>query len=282
MKLFDLVGVSRARRWIRTRWRKGLRVLLEGAAVLGALLVFASAGIFLVERATATWFWRGGEYDKLTSLRAGFDLRYFEDQLGPPFTSRLSGGYRESGFKGRGYWVQAVSRHGTVELYAVTSCDKSFHPTFTIAGTDIEIELNRDHLADVLPEANLAFDYSIGASAPSLFYDALYGGTSSFYKTTLWGLSSLCGFPESLPVPELGRINSGYTSRLGHAGDKFRRQASVNTFAESAPNVRGKQPSNFGIGLGDSYRRGEPVVGLYRFGDFYIGPDRVLLQGENG
>lgn len=110
MKLFDLVGVSRARRWIRTRWRKGLRVLLEGAAVLGALLVFASAGIFIVERATATWFWRGGEYDKLTSLRAGFDLRYFEDQLGPPFTSRVSGGYRESGFKGRDYRVQAISR----------------------------------------------------------------------------------------------------------------------------------------------------------------------------
>ena len=257
-------------------------MLLEGAALLGAILVFVSAGIFIVERATATWFWRGGEYDKLTSLRAGFDLRYFEDQLGPPFTSRVSGGYRESGFKGRGYWVQAVSRHGTVELYAVTSCDESFHPTFTVAGSDVEIELNRDHFADVLPEGDPAFDYSIGASAPSLFYDAIYGGTGGFYKTTLWGLSSLCGFPKGLDVPNLGRNHSGYTSRLDHEGDEFQRRAVVNTFAESAPAVAGTQPSNFGIGLGDSHRRGEPVVGLYKFGDFYIGPDRVLLQGENG
>jgi len=241
--------------------------------------VFVSAGIFIVERVTATWFWRGGEYDKLTALRAGFDLRYFEDRLGPPFASRTSNGYRENGFTGRNYWVQTVSRRGTVELYAVTSCDQSFHPTFTIAGTNIEIELNRDHLADVLPEGDPAFDYSIGASAPSLFYDAIYGGTGSFYKTTLWGLSSLCGFPKGLSMPNLGRKQSGFTSALDHKGDEFQSQAVVNTFAETAPAIAGNQPSNFGIGLGNSYRRGEPIISLYKFGDFYIGPDRVLIQG---
>jgi len=276
MKLSDLVGISRARRWIRTRWRKGLRVLLEGAAVLGALLVFASAGIFILERATATWFWRGGEYDKLTSLRAGFDLRYFEDQLGPPFTSRVSGGYRESGFKGRDYWVQTISRDGIVQLYAVTSCDRSFHPTFTLAGTNVEIELNRDHFTDVIPGADLPFDYSIGVTAPSLFYEAAYGGMSSFYKTTLWGVSSLCGPPDHLG--DLGRIHSGDTSELDQGGQAFRRLEVVNTFAESAPGVGGPPPSRFGINSG---QRGKSVVQLYRFGDFYIGPDQVLLQGEN-
>lgn len=282
MKLPNLSGVPRARRWIRAHWRKGLRGLLEGSAVLGAVLVFIGAGIFVIERATATWFWRGGEYDKLTSLRAGFDLRYFEDQLGPPFASRTSNGYRENGFRGRDYWVQTISRSGTVQLYAVTSCDKSFHPTFTVAGTDIEVELNRDHFADLLPGTEIAFDYSIGASAPSLFYEAIYGGADGFYKTTLWGLSSLCGLPpEDLDVPELGRINSGYTSRLGSRWMEFRRHAVINTFAESAPAVDGAQPSNFGIGIGNSYRRGGSAVELYQFGSFYIGPDRVMLQGEN-
>lgn len=248
--------------------------------MLGAVLVFVGAGIFVVERATATWFWRGAEYDKLSSLRAGFDLRYFEDRLGLPFASRTSQGYLENGFKGRDYWVQTISRHGTVELYAVTTCDRDFHPTFTIAGSDLEIELNRDHLADVLPNADIAYDYSIGASAPSLFYEAIYGGTGGFYKTSLWGLSSLCGFPEGLNTPNVGRDHSGYTSQLDAEGEAFRESAPINTFAETAPAVGDSQPSHFGIEPPGT-PIGRAVINLYRFGNFYIGPDRVLLQGEN-
>jgi len=265
---------------VRLRWRKGLRVLLEGAAILGAILVFVSAGIFVVERATATWFWRGGEYDKLSSLRAGFDLRYFEDRLGLPFASRTNRGLVENGFKGHGYWVQTISRHGTVELYAVTSCDKSFHPTFTVAGSDIKVELNRDHLADVAIGSAVAYDYSIGASAPSLLYEAIYGGTYGFYKTSLWGLSSLCGLQPNLDVPNVGRTHSGFASELGQEGQNFRNAAVINTFAETAPAVGRNQPRDFGIEP-PAPPGEESVVNLYRFGDFYIGPDRVLLQGEN-
>lgn len=267
---------ARRRHWIRARWRRWLRLFLEAATVLGALLVFIGAGIFVVDRAKDAWFWRAGEYDKLTSLRAGFNLRYFEDRLGPPFASRFSGHYREDGFRGRDYWVQTVSSHGIVQLYAVTSCDKSFHPAFTLAGTDVEVELNRDHFTDVIPGADVAYDYSIGASAPSLFYEAAYGGTSSFYKTTLWGISSLCKFPQELDVPEVGR---GFTSALGRDGREFRRRAVVNTFAETAPATDRTQPSDFGIGF--SYHHGEPVVRLRSYGDFPVGPDRVLLQGED-
>ena len=247
--------------------------------MIGAVLVFVSAAIFVVERATATWFWRSAEYDKISSLRAGFDLRYFEDRLGLPFASRTSGGYVENGFKGRNYWVQTISRHGTVELYAVTTCDKSFHPTFTIAGSGIEVELNRDHLADVLPKAQIAYDYSIGASAPSLLYEAIYGGTSGFYKTSLWGLSSLCEFQKGLDIPDLTQSHSGFTSELGREGETFREEAVINTFAETAPAVGKAQPSNFGIEPPESPAEAS-VINLYHFGDFYIGPDRVLLQGE--
>lgn len=132
-----------------------------------------------------------------------------------------------------------------------------------------------------MPGGDAYFDYAIGATASTLLYEATYGGMSTFYKTTLWGLSSLCGFPKGLGVPNLGHKYSVNTSELGPEGDEFRRQAVVNTFAESAPDVVRMQSSNLGIGIGDSYRGREPVVSLSRFGDFYIGPDRVLLQEEN-
>lgn len=280
MQLRDFLSAPRARRWIRDRGPRALRVLVEGAAVLGAVLVFVSAGIFVIDRISATWFWRGAEYDKLTSLRAGFDLRYFEDRLGLPFASRTRNGYRENGFKGRGFWVQTISHNGRVELFAVTACDRSFHPKFTLAGTDVGVELNRDHLADIIPGASVAFDYSIGASAPTLLNEGIYGGRSSFYKTTIWGLSSLCGVPDGLDIPSFGSNVSGETSSLSPGVKKFRRRATVNTFAETAPAVDGSQPSNFGIEPGGRMNGGSAVQ-LYRFGDFYIGPDWVLLQGEN-
>src|SRR5665811_1171449 len=269
MRLRDFLSAPRARHWIRDRGPRALRILVEGAAVLGAVLVFVSAGIFVIDRVSAAWFWRSAEYDKLTSLRAGFDLRYFEDRLGLPFASRTRHGYRENGFKGRGFWVQTISRNGRVELYAVTACDRSFHPTFTLAGTDTGIELNRDRLADIIPGAHVAFDYSIGASAPTLLYEGIYGGRPGFYKTTAWGISSLCGVPEGLDIPSFGSNVSGDTSSLSRNVKEFRRRAAVNTFAESAPAVDGSQPSNFGIEPGGTRKNGKPTVQLYQFGDFY-------------
>jgi hypothetical protein len=47
-------------------------------------VVLGGAVLYIVHTVEDEWLWRGAEYDKLTSLRAGFNLTYFEDQLGRP------------------------------------------------------------------------------------------------------------------------------------------------------------------------------------------------------
>ncbi len=131
-----LTAISQSvRRKIWPRLRRWARRFGALAAVLGAITVVTGSGIYVFRAVRDQWFWRGEEYDKLRSLRAGYALPYFEDVLGRPIFTRLRlsrrTGFRESTFKGHGYWVQTLSMAGVVKLYAVTSCDKSFHPTFS-------------------------------------------------------------------------------------------------------------------------------------------------------
>ena len=249
--------------------------LTKFAAVVGAAVVVSGAGLYVSRAVEHEWFWRTGEYDKLTRLRAGFDLRYFEDQLGTPVVSRVTRqapGYRESAFRGRGYWVETVSHAGVVELYAVTSCDRSFKPTFTIQGSDTPVTLNSSTLADVdVDDRYLGFSYLLGASAPTVAYEYLPGYLGGYYKTFIWGFNGLCGFPSGLHFPAQ-RPNEGIVSNLRPSAEKFREQAVVNTFAETAPGVPLERRG---------HRHPYPVLGeleLRQFHGFYIGPDRVITQ----
>lgn len=256
--------------------------IAEVGKVLGAILVIAGAAIYVGGKISdGLSSWRDAEYQKLSSLRAGYNLRYFEAQLGPPLASQVKAGLREDAFRGRDYWVQTVSKQGTVELYAVTSCSSSFQPTFLPAGIGPAITLNRDKLGDIVPvpDRSVGFDYLLGASAPSLFYEGVYGGTSAFYKTIVWGVNGICADSfkgeRVLSLPSLSR--TGFTAELGRRGLAFRRKIRINTFAETAPLVDGGIPRNFGI-----IRTGPRIgpVDLRDFGPFYVGPDRVLIQGD--
>jgi hypothetical protein len=168
--------------------------------------------------------------------------------------------------------VETVSHAGVVELYAVTSCDKSFRPTFTVQGSDARVTLNSSTFADVgADERTLGFSYLLGASAPTLFYEFSPGYLDGYYKTFLWGLNGLCGFPSDFRLPTGGR-EVGLVSNLGTSARSFRDEAVVNTFAETAPGV-------------PLERRGHqhpyPIIGeleLRQFHGFYIGPDRVMTQ----
>lgn len=228
----------------------------------------------MVDTVEDQWLWRGDEYNKLTGLRAGFDLGYFESQLGTPTVTGGFRGYQESAFKGRGYWVQTISRDRSVLLYAVTSCDKSFHPTFRPIGSDLRVELNRSHLADVAPaDSGLAYDYYFfGATAPPVSYEGFYSRFSGYYKTFLWGWNSVCDKPgDTHLLPPETSPRRGFTSELGSDHEKFRQVTPVNTYAETAPATH---PEPVGAGALSALN----PINLHRMHDFRVGPSRISLQ----
>lgn len=235
--------------------------------------MLGGAVLYVAKSVEDKWLWRGGEYDKLTGLRAGFDFSFFKSQLGTPTVTRVYRGYQESAFRGRGYWVQTISRGGAVQLYAVTSCEKAFHPTFRLLGGDLPIELNRSHLADIAPPGEIiAFDYFVGVTAPTLFYEGLYGGFGGYYKTFAWGWNSVCGgVDEEMAMPNAAARNSGLTSDLTPSLEEVRKDAPVNTYVETAPATF---PGPGGSLALDTDKR--PNLHLLR--GFYVGPSWVLLQ----
>lgn len=237
-------------------------------------MVLGGACLYIGEAVEDEWLWRGGEYDKLVNLRAGFDLSYFESQLGTPTVSRGYRGYEESAFKGRGYWVQTISRSGAVVLYAITACDQSFHPTFSPIGTGLMVELNRSRLADVAPaNSGFSYDYFVGATAPPLFYEGLYAGFSGYYKTFLWGWNSVCDKAgDSHLAPPTNAAPRGSTAMLDTRHDRFREETQINTYAETAPATFPEQPE------GRERLSALPPVNLHQTHGFSVGPSRLSLQ----
>jgi hypothetical protein len=245
-------------------------MLAAVAGVIGAATVVAGAAIYIGHAVNDRWLWRNDEYAKLQSLKAGFALPYFENALGPPVFSRPapSGGYKESTFRGHDYWVQALSGRGVVDVYAVTSCDESFRPTFDIPNTQMRIELRRSSLSDIAHEASVEYFMS-GTTGYDYFYESLPGSNPTYYKSFMWGITDPCpDWPtQRLKYLErdLLRFGNGFGTYEGLASEggpvlrKFREVAVVNTYVETAPNV---------------YFLGNAAS----FGGFHIGPDRLLVR----
>lgn len=197
--------------------------------------------------------WRAVEYGKLNALHAGFTVQRFEQVLGAPLFRRPSnnGRWVESSFQGRGYWVQTVSDHRTdeVALYAVTSCDTRFNPTFEIPdGT--RVTLNGQTLADVRTSDGAQYtqaDYfAPAATADAHFIDYAYGGNPSNYKSFGWGFNDACvnlpDWSEFLPRSDWPfGFDGEYRGPAGSGGPElqaFRRRIPVNTYAETSPGAR--------------------------------------------
>jgi hypothetical protein len=239
----------RARRRITTNWaerfadrakRTPLLVLLSFAAVLISSVVVVSGAVVN----GWNWYsnevqWRDDEYRKLRSLRAGFSLESFKEALGSALFVRPSENRKlvESSFRGRDYWVQAVSdRYGVVQLYAVTSCDLDFKPVFKSIDNP-PIVLNETRFSELFDDADA--DYFIsGATANSYLIESFYGGNPSNYKTYAWGINDAC--PATHTFLELGGGAPKYRGPVSHAADsikRFRKRAAINTYAETAPFV---------------------------------------------
>lgn len=249
-------------------------------AILTGLLVLASAIIDLGERVRDDLDWRDQEYKKLTNLKAGFDLRFFEDQLGVPVFVRRSeddNRYIEHTFRGREYWAQTISRNGTVELYSVTSCDSEFKPVFAAPGLspgvsaeDI-VTLEKSKLAEVHDGGPLiTYEYLLGSSFLRVFETA-YAGLASNYKTFIWGATSACRMGDEWPALPPHRSDTPYKGTSPERRpplDAYRSELVVNTFAEIAPfsDLQGAYPPR------------AKHVDLSEFHGLSIGPSTFLIR----
>jgi hypothetical protein len=123
-----------------------LRPVFFLSALIGALLVVTDT----VPRVDAFVRWRNVQYETLRGIHAGYDVAYVEDLLGVPTLTRgLGVGLEESVYVRREHFVQVITDDaGRVILYAVTSCDEEFQPTFD-GEEGMSIQLQNRALAEV-------------------------------------------------------------------------------------------------------------------------------------
>jgi hypothetical protein len=227
-----------------------LAVLLLVAVVASAIVSLTDDGVRLYHWATRPHpSWQSQEAGRVESLSAGYSLQVFESALGVPLLVRRSSSFTEDTFRGRGYWVQAVSdRAGTVVLFAVTVCDETLHPTFSSQGGPT-VTLGHSTFAAVFRARPGAFGLRVdyqrsGATANSHFYEVAYGGNPGNYKSFAWGVDDAC---PSWPTEEEALYKRGlfdWSRSFRFTGpittpsiQRFRHSVVVNTYAESAPLV---------------------------------------------
>jgi hypothetical protein len=237
--------------------RRSPPVLLAGLA----LFLFVTIGQAInVGRSATNWLhdtydWRPAEYARLGRLHSDFTLAAFESELGPPLFEDESYDHRwtEYLFRRRGYWVQALTRRGgdTVGAFAVTACDRSFHPTFYAFRT--KVVLNRSRLADFHGDPFTSFTYTIPADVLPWFFVTTGGGRVSNFQSFAWGADGACwslNYVAYIPFhPGKGMNEFQGRIRLAKLPKKFARALVIDTFAEWGPKEFAWPNSSFHIGV---------------------------------
>src|SRR5439155_187975 len=128
-----------------------LVLLFLASSLVTAISVLTVAALSVYDRYQRHFEWRSLEYEKLTSLRAGFPVAKFTDALGEPVFVEPWGRHQTQFiYRGRDYWVRAVEDKptGNVKQFAVTSCDRAFRPTFVfypLAELHVTLQLSTLH-----------------------------------------------------------------------------------------------------------------------------------------
>lgn len=204
-----------------------------------------------------TYEWRSVEYARLAHLHSDLTLAAFEKQLGDPLYETQSYDHRWTQylFQRRTYWVQAITVNGgnTVGAFAVTTCDRSFQPTFYAFGG--RIVLNRSHLADLREVGPASFEYTLPADESPWFYAMIGGARASNFQSFAWGEDGAC--PSVPPGPRFkpGKGMSPYQGQvaLRRVSETFSQSLVVNTFAEWGPTELSWPSKSFHIGV-DEFR----------------------------
>jgi hypothetical protein len=228
--------------------------LLFAAVIVSALITLGTAAVSVTKWVRSEVFWKRDEYGKLTELRAGVQIRNFEEALGTPLLRRAFAKERfiESIFRGRDYWVQAVTdRDGTTLLYSVTSCDENFSPAFEYpsANSDGDIVphrviLQKTHFSEVGASGEMHFHWP--GSTLNIEYRERTGGGEPWGNRFFYvGLNDLCPptprevidgadieLPERKPA-EFGWDLVAGEPRADIFFREFRRASVVNTFGET-------------------------------------------------
>ncbi|MGW3327571.1 ETEC_3214 domain-containing protein [Streptomyces virginiae] len=202
--------------------------------------------------------WREAEYVKLQALRAGQTLDRFKEKLGTPaFRSRVRGGpYSSNIFQPRkDYWVEAISdESGATLTYTVTSCNRSFRPTFSFrtSGDRRSVTLNETPMFSVLPRRSAGWIKALplrSGGVPGFVYQITPSHAGSDYRAHAWGLSGACPWFSAARGVNLPAEWDAWRhshkevepyiypfEKLDNEGRELMRNSLANTYTESSPN----------------------------------------------
>ena len=232
-------------------YRLVVRPVFYLSALIGALLVV----IDTLPRVDAFIRWRNVEYETLSSIHAGYDVALVEQRLGVPTqTQGLGGGMEELIYVRRDHFVQLVTDEaGRVLLYAVTSCDEEFQPTFD-GPEGISIRLQDRALAQVavfnkesstydakaleikdadLNRRGLNYMPGVTGSTPEHYIESWgVGSVASRDRGYFVGINALCMDPSKLKYFE---PYVGGAAKAPREAQELRKRYAANTYAETAP-----------------------------------------------
>jgi hypothetical protein len=224
--------------------------LILVALILSALITIWQGAAGLRDFYQDRFAWRAGEYEKLASLHGGISIAKFEEVLGSQTFVRTSkdGTLTESTFEGREYWVQAIyDDTGTVQLFAVTSCGRSFRPSFETPLGGVELNAVTFNIGNDNSLVAHRF-FASGATRNNFFFDQYYSGNPGFYKTFFLGINDACPAVANSLTELTGKLKEnpfsdlqGALSPTGIPGSlalsEFRDNSVINTYAESAARI---------------------------------------------
>ncbi|MET9409546.1 hypothetical protein ABZX90_27835 [Streptomyces sp. NPDC002935] len=236
-----------------------LTVLAFSAVLISSVITLFTAASDLKGWYESRFDWKEAEYEKLTSLHAGYSFAKFREELGAPlFVQPVRGkDLTENIFEGRGYWVDVVTdKSGTSLSYAVTACKSDFRPkfSFSIGSVDessgaLSVTLNQDFMTqNPVRDFGTLKVYASGATSNSFAFQVIPPSNPTSYKSYGWGLNDACPWRSTLSGDSLdswlkwqdSHLSSkpyfqmdGLSAPLRGLMDR----SIVNTYMETAPHV---------------------------------------------
>ena len=249
--------------WRGAPWWKRAWLAYRMSKPVIALAAVVTAILFIVDvlpRVYAPLAWRDREYALLREIHAGYELDYVSDRLGPPAlldrtAEQGEARWRELIYVRRDHYVQViVDDDDRVLLYAVTSCDPGFQPTFD-ASEGVEVRLQDRALResaewvgdvregtdgptadDVQSWRTLYYRQGLTGSSPEYFVESWGGSNADRLRNYYVGVNTACLQAEA--YDRIRRPDFAGPADSAPAGAAALRAAlSANTYAESAPGV---------------------------------------------
>lgn len=237
---------------VKYQWIKKIKKSIDEnpITILIVIIVFFISSFFTILQGVS-WMgltykrafqWRDLEYQKINEIRPGMDIRKVNEVFGTPTYTRMSDKnpqITENTYMENDYWIDTFSKNsGEVLFYSVTSCNKNFTPSIqpNPINRKIVLQVSTFNSVGIDPDR---LNYSVGVTANTYFFDGYDQGNPSDYEQVFVGWNDVCP-PD--PRNAISDLNFFLFHTNFHLTDpqiiQFRKNAVVNTYAETAPNVR--------------------------------------------